>query len=526
MISLARVCFIPLFLFCLSLSPALYSQIEICDNAIDDDGDGLIDLNDEDCDCLPLETESLIPNPSFEELECCPEDFSSVNCVTNWTPASSTTPDFFHSCEWTLAGALGVPEPLPDGEGVIGFMNGLFGSNNDSNPAWKEYVGACLIDPLIADSFYRFQFFLGFFDRESSPAFDVALFGTSDCANLPFGDGDGSFGCPTNGPGWIRLGIVSVFGENEWKPFQFTFKSPFDIMGIVVGPACSHVQANTTPYYLLDHLVLAKDDDFELEIRPNGQPCAVNFSLEFPRREGYTYQWYKDGIAIPDAKSSVLSKPPGEGLYQLRIENEEGCKISKPFDHIVPYQYTHVNVDICEEEFYLFDNQQLRTPGVYVDTLKRVDNCDSIVQLKLGLMESFERHISAKIFPGESYQVGNFQFFDPGEYKQSIPSSSGCDSTIYLSLDHYSVYIPNAFSPNGDGINDHFAISGGPDLQAIPSLTIFDRWGKIVYQGFSLRPGEGWDGQAAPLAVYVYVAKVLMDDNIERTLSGSLTLMR
>ena len=53
-----------------------YSQ-EICNNAIDDDLDGLIDYNDNDCICndsiianLP---ESLIPNPSFEEYSCLPD---------------------------------------------------------------------------------------------------------------------------------------------------------------------------------------------------------------------------------------------------------------------------------------------------------------------------------------------------------------------------------------------------------------------------------------------------------------------
>jgi hypothetical protein len=40
---------------------------EICDNAIDDDNDGYIDINDPDCICEIVKPESLIPNPSFEE---------------------------------------------------------------------------------------------------------------------------------------------------------------------------------------------------------------------------------------------------------------------------------------------------------------------------------------------------------------------------------------------------------------------------------------------------------------------------
>ena len=59
---------------------------EICDNAIDDDLDGLIDLNDPDCTCESTEPVSLIPNPSFEDLDCCPDNRSQLNCATFLDP--------------------------------------------------------------------------------------------------------------------------------------------------------------------------------------------------------------------------------------------------------------------------------------------------------------------------------------------------------------------------------------------------------------------------------------------------------
>jgi len=61
------------------------AQIEICDNAIDDDGDGMIDLNDQDCFCEIQVPESLIPNPSFEEQNCCPSGRSELNCASSFT---------------------------------------------------------------------------------------------------------------------------------------------------------------------------------------------------------------------------------------------------------------------------------------------------------------------------------------------------------------------------------------------------------------------------------------------------------
>ena len=147
--------------------------IEICDNAVDDDGDGLIDLNDADCDCQIAEPISLIPNPSFEERSCCPENRGSLNCADTWIQASEATTDYLHSCGWFGWENLPVPLPLPDGNSCIGFRNGRFGM--DPNPNWKEYTGACLTSPLKAGTTYKFQFWLGFTNYENSPPINVVF---------------------------------------------------------------------------------------------------------------------------------------------------------------------------------------------------------------------------------------------------------------------------------------------------------------------------------------------------------------
>jgi hypothetical protein len=59
------------------------SAQEVCSNGLDDDNDGLIDLNDNlDCDCINISTETFginfLPNPSFEEYNCLPTQFSQV----------------------------------------------------------------------------------------------------------------------------------------------------------------------------------------------------------------------------------------------------------------------------------------------------------------------------------------------------------------------------------------------------------------------------------------------------------------
>ena len=64
---------------------------EVCDNAIDDDGDGLVDYNDDECKCDGTVPTSLIPNPSFEELTCCPVSKDQLECAVGWVQASECT---------------------------------------------------------------------------------------------------------------------------------------------------------------------------------------------------------------------------------------------------------------------------------------------------------------------------------------------------------------------------------------------------------------------------------------------------
>jgi len=98
--------FLRISLFCLfSLAAMSLSAQEICNNAIDDDGDGLIDLNDSDCACADIMASSLIPNPSFEDMNCCPQFEAQLDCAVDWIQASVPTTDYVHTC-----GIIGNPK--------------------------------------------------------------------------------------------------------------------------------------------------------------------------------------------------------------------------------------------------------------------------------------------------------------------------------------------------------------------------------------------------------------------------------
>ncbi len=530
-----------LLVFLLNFGTVLLAQsIEICDNAIDDDGDGLIDLNDTDCFCPLIEAISLIPNPSFEDQLCCPPDRSRMDCADTWIQASTPTTDYIHTCGWTGWVGLPMPLPIPDGEGALGFRDGRFtsisgggGNNEEPNPNWKEYAGACLINPLRAGISYKFKFYIGFTEQPFSPPIAITFFGTTDCTNLPFGSNDRTFGCPTNSPDWMQLSAINTSGTSEWKELELNVTPTVDIEAIAIGPPCQSSTASENPYYFFDNLVLAEQSAFEFEIKANNQPCAQNLSFEVPQYDSLGYQWYKDGIAILGATNPRLDLPPGKGKYEVMLTSNEGCQVTKPFNFFIPFKTTSLVQTICEGEIYTLGDQQLSTPGIYLDTLKSVNNCDSMVEIDLRVDGSKTTAINAKIFPNEKYNIGDFSFSQPGEYTQTVPSSIGCDSTVNLQLDYYAIYFPNTFSPNGDGINDFFVINAGEDLTAINDFRIFDRWGNQVFQQTSLLPNNlsnGWDGrfdgQNTIEGVYLYTANLLMEDGIERSVSGMVTLVR
>lgn len=116
-------------------------------------------------------------------------------------------------------------------------------------------------------------------------------------------------------------------------------------------------------------------------------------------------------------------------------------------------------------------------------------------------------------------------------------STRGCvasDSLTIRVTEVRKVFIPNAFSPNGDGINDQFTINGDvPNVQAIELLQVFNRWGGLVFEQEGLAPNDlngGWDGtdngEELEPGLYTFVAKVLFVDNQVLTYSGDILLIR
>ncbi|RMG88156.1 MAG: hypothetical protein D6714_01130 [Bacteroidetes bacterium] len=113
---------------------------------------------------------------------------------------------------------------------------------------------------------------------------------------------------------------------------------------------------------------------------------------------------------------------------------------------------------------------------------------------------------------------------------------SGCfqtDSVWVFVRPVRDVFIPNAFSPNGDGNNDSFTIFAGGAVSEIVDFEIFDRWGELVFARQNFDPNDpslGWDGtfKGQPLhpGVFTWFAKIRYLDGVQEMRKGSVTLAK
>jgi len=110
----------------------------------------------------------------------------------------------------------------------------------------------------------------------------------------------------------------------------------------------------------------------------------------------------------------------------------------------------------------------------------------------------------------------------------SAQKSSGDDELPHSPLD---VFIPNAFTPNGDGLNDSFkTVVNGPELD-LYEFMVLDRNGKEVF--YTTNPDENWDGTikgssyTSGTSMFIYILKIKsVEDRGPMTLRGHVVLIR
>ena len=131
---------------------------------------------------------------------------------------------------------------------------------------------------------------------------------------------------------------------------------------------------------------------------------------------------------------------------------------------------------------------------------------------------------------------GSFIFVNtPGKYWLEVNTNCGWIRSNDFQLGGSEIYIPDLFSPNGDGVNDRFTIcSDSPDHITQIEFNVFDKQGNLVFSGNRIDQlvckgtslEQGWDGGNYPTDTYIWTLKVTFEKCGEKQEKGFVRLLR
>ena len=455
-----------------------FSQ-EICNNGIDDDGNGLIDMNDSAaCFCNGIITPgtvvtSLIPNPSFENMNCCPSIISMMSCADGWIQASTPTTDYLNTCGFVSA-AQNTPGilPFPNGNGCVATI---------FRTGWSEYVGACLVAPMQAGQSYTMQFniaastFDGWDDICNNGQIffgpvDITLYGSTNCGNMPFN----GTSCPP-APAWQILGSANYTPVSNWGILNITFTPSVNIEAIILGGPCqlppSYDQLSCFPYIYYDNLILNTTTSFNtVNITPSGNDCTHDVVFEAAiDTNGGTWQWYRDGNALPGETQSTLnisSNGYGAGEYAAVYSIGGLCQVIHK-----SYQYTQpalsvpvINPVTCfggtdgsasallsGTPPYSFawnttpvQNSSVATnlpAGMYTVIATDGSGCTVTSTITVNEQPPIVLQNPQSLCGNSVYQINGHFYDTDGTYLDTMQSIAGCDSVIITQLETHDEYL-------------------------------------------------------------------------------------
>ncbi len=337
--------------------------------------------------------------------------------------------------------------------------------------------------------------------------------------------------------------------------------------------------------------------DWIVELTPT-PPCPnlANASISIDNVSGATapYNYIFDGVDV--GTMTFFPDLAGDQTYTVVIQDALGCSVEQsipienPEDWLVdlvatppcpndtdgsisvetlsgataPYSFTLDGVDVGTTTLF----PDLASGQTYSVVIRDAIGCTTersvlIEDLPDLILELGEDQL---VELGETVRIAPFYNFTPTDFSwqvsttldclefsecdefELLPTASeqvtlellignGCsvaDSLFIEVLDVRKVYVPNAFSPNADGVNDVFTVFANTNnVQLVEELKIFNRWGALVFENNNFLPNDlqlGWNGiyqnDVVPLGVYLYTATVRFVDGEVLRYSGDVSVLK
>ncbi len=258
-------------------------------------------------------------------------------------------------------------------------------------------------------------------------------------------------------------------------------------------------------------------------------------------------------LAVDSVNVQMIPKPTEEldSLYEACIGEEIDIETSGAYTYLWSNRQRGIALsltpeDTITEDYWVFpiDSNKCRgdtipfsVKGILkpIASFSPVDNIEGFGPLPVQFMNESQH---ADLYSWDFGNAGSsteadplHEFLLPGEYRVILTAENlfGCSDTASFSFIEVwppEIFFPNAFSPNGDGFNDHFKLpSAGFDQL---NWAIYDRWGKQLIASFD--PEFRWDGKvegiSVPEGVYVCQIEAITETGIVIQKTFSITLIR
>ena len=307
--------------------------------------------------------------------------------------------------------------------------------------------------------------------------------------------------------------FTSTDVSNEPNP-SFTYTTPGDkLVKLVVEDEneCMDSIERTIRYFPVPPLIVVQPSVFIGCV-----PATIRFNnLSSPIDETYDIIWdFGDGNTVNEISPSHIYEETGVFSVGVDITSPLGCETSEFFENII-------TVLDSPTAGFSFTPENPSNFNLSVDFIDESENAVSWLW-DFGGVGSLEQNPS-------------FTFQDTGfvEVVQVVSHPSGCTDTLSILLDIeplVTLHLPNAFTPNNDGLNDTFKGKGFFDGFQNYRMQIWNRWGELLYE--TNDPDAGWNGQKenagtpSPVGVYVYTVEYIGPRGENENLKGHVSLLR
>ena len=263
-------------------------------------------------------------------------------------------------------------------------------------------------------------------------------------------------------------------------------------------------------------LVTEPDAPTNAAISIDQPTCLQNFgNILVGQIDGGTgpYMYSIDDNALNNEPNFSNLEP---NQYVVNVEDANGCLWNTM---VVIDPITELTIDIGEDEEISFGDSLLINSVLNVDE-NEITNITWTSTQTISCDNCLDPYVS----PTQSTT-----------YLIEITDEDGCVATDEITISvrrDLNFYIPTAFSPNLDGINEVFTVYPGAGVAQINKLQVFNRWGEELYinKNFQADPNIGWDGkhrsETMQPGVYIYVVEMEYLDGTVELFEGDFNLMR